>query len=182
SAAPAGSCHRRRVDFLADGDAIRHTSHLVVARMVPGARARQSAVSPQRALPRARRSARPRTDATRASRRALAFLLVPMLLLLLVSGIRNDEARRSNDEGNPNDETRRSVTHAGNAFVIRHLLFILRPCARWFSTDSESPCNCAMCPSQGQAGDNWLWGSAPARFAALIFTSSMANCSIRNSR
>jgi len=33
-----------------------------------------------------------------------------MLLLLLVSGIKNEEARMSNDEGNPNVETRRNVT------------------------------------------------------------------------
>jgi len=44
-----------------------------------------------------------------------------MLLLLLVSGIKNDEARLSNDEGNPNDETRRNVTRGGNPFVIRAL-------------------------------------------------------------
>ena len=39
-----------------------------------------------------------------------------------------------------------------------------------------------MCRSRSRAKDNCSCASAPARFAALTFTSSMANCRIRNCR
>src|SRR5262249_46754628 len=51
---PARFGDRRRSDFLADGDVIRYTSHLFMVGMVPGARARQGAVPPQRPLSRGR--------------------------------------------------------------------------------------------------------------------------------
>ena len=49
-AAPARPGDRGRTDFLATGHVIRHASDLSLGRMVPGARARQGAVSPQRPL------------------------------------------------------------------------------------------------------------------------------------
>jgi HAE1 family hydrophobic/amphiphilic exporter-1 len=54
--------------------------------------------------------------------------------------------------------------------------------ARHGSRRTETPWSCAMCQSRSRAGDNCSCASAPARFAALTFTWSMANCRIRNCR